>query len=253
MNIESRKLFIEGDTVYVKIPRGGSCYHDVYPVMNQGIFAECMKRWADSSPDTATSASSRDLAQKAAVSLSIKDHFGYTEKGYPYFEGSDGRVYAPEAGMCLEELIRDELHKLNPDNFVLSVLQLSIALLKDVCRATKEIDKAIEMYGSNKDSYSVGLRNGLRIAKAIKIPGYKPDYEKNPELTAGRSAEMGYNADKRHIYVVATAVGGLMEHPDFEYTDKEVIHADSEEEALAKYESMHDCSYFSPAIMEKIK
>lgn len=54
-------------------------------------------------------------------------------------------------------------------------------------------------------------------------------------------------------YLVALSVGGLMECPDFTYSDFDVIVANSRNEATEIYNKKHDCSYFYGTCMaEKI-
>lgn len=54
-------------------------------------------------------------------------------------------------------------------------------------------------------------------------------------------------------YLVALSVGGLMELPDFTYSDYDVINANSRKEAVDKYNKKHNCSYFyGTCLAEKI-
>lgn len=45
-------------------------------------------------------------------------------------------------------------------------------------------------------------------------------------------------------YLVATAVGGIMEQPHITYEDPQWIEAESEEEAEDKYNKINNCNYF---------
>jgi hypothetical protein len=55
-------------------------------------------------------------------------------------------------------------------------------------------------------------------------------------------------------YLVALSVGGLMEMPDFTYSDFDVIDANSRDEAREIYNKKHNCSYFYGTCMaEKIE
>lgn len=54
-------------------------------------------------------------------------------------------------------------------------------------------------------------------------------------------------------YLVALSVGGVMEMPDFTYSDFEVIDANSRNEATEIYNKKNNCSYFYGCCMaEKI-
>lgn len=52
------------------------------------------------------------------------------------------------------------------------------------------------------------------------------------------------NSNTERNYIVATAIGGVMEHPDFEYVDQETIRAKSKQEAVQKYEKIHPHNYW---------
>jgi len=45
-------------------------------------------------------------------------------------------------------------------------------------------------------------------------------------------------------YIVATAVGGIMEQPNITYEDHQVIEAESERQAESIYDKINNCSYF---------
>lgn len=47
-----------------------------------------------------------------------------------------------------------------------------------------------------------------------------------------------------HRYLVALAVGGLMESPEIEYRDYQIINADFADDACTKYNTINKCSYF---------
>lgn len=51
-------------------------------------------------------------------------------------------------------------------------------------------------------------------------------------------------------YLVALAVGGVMEHPEFEYHDRQVIEAPSEKEACRIYNEKNKCSYFYGKVIQ---
>ncbi len=53
-------------------------------------------------------------------------------------------------------------------------------------------------------------------------------------------------------YVVAMLCGGMMECPEMYYSDYQLIFADSEREALDKYNKLNNCSYFYGAIVCKL-
>ena len=54
-------------------------------------------------------------------------------------------------------------------------------------------------------------------------------------------------------YLVALSVGGLMEMPEITHQDFDIIEADSRDEALEKYNKIHDCSYFyGTCLAEKV-
>ena len=54
-------------------------------------------------------------------------------------------------------------------------------------------------------------------------------------------------------YLIALAVGGLMEMPDFTYSDFDVIEANSRNDAISIYNIKHKCSYFYGCCMaEKV-
>ena len=48
----------------------------------------------------------------------------------------------------------------------------------------------------------------------------------------------------KNKYLVALATGGVMEMPEFKYSDPEVIEAESCVEAEKEYNKKHNCSYF---------
>ncbi len=45
-------------------------------------------------------------------------------------------------------------------------------------------------------------------------------------------------------YLVALKVGGLMESPEIEYRDYQIINADIPEAAVEKYNEINNCNYF---------
>lgn len=55
-------------------------------------------------------------------------------------------------------------------------------------------------------------------------------------------------------YLVALSVGGLMEMPDFTYSDYDIIDANSRSEATEIYNRKHGCSFFYGTCMaEKVE
>lgn len=54
-------------------------------------------------------------------------------------------------------------------------------------------------------------------------------------------------------YVVALLCGGVMEDPELYYENYQIIHADSESEALEKYEKINGQQYYKPYILQIIK
>jgi len=53
-------------------------------------------------------------------------------------------------------------------------------------------------------------------------------------------------------YLVALASGGLMEHPGIEYSEQEVIEANSQEEAAKIYNEKNKCSYFCGSVVAEL-
>lgn len=56
---------------------------------------------------------------------------------------------------------------------------------------------------------------------------------------------------KLRTYVVATAVGGVMEKPDFDYVDRREIRAKSEREAIKIYEKEFPHDYWFAQVIEQ--
>ena len=54
-------------------------------------------------------------------------------------------------------------------------------------------------------------------------------------------------------YLVALAVGGLMEYPEITYQDYQVIEADSPEEARKIYNERNKCDFFYGEVLHEIK
>jgi len=52
-------------------------------------------------------------------------------------------------------------------------------------------------------------------------------------------------------YLIAEAVGGVMEKPEFDYINYDIIEAKNEKEALAKYKVKHNSGYWFPECMAK--
>ena len=57
----------------------------------------------------------------------------------------------------------------------------------------------------------------------------------------------------KHSYVVALLCGGVMEDPELYYEQYQIIHADSESEALEKYQKINGQQYYHPYILKIIK
>lgn len=53
-------------------------------------------------------------------------------------------------------------------------------------------------------------------------------------------------------YLVALSCGGLMESPGADYTDYQIIRANSEVEAKDKYDTINKCSYFYGETIKKL-
>jgi uncharacterized cupin superfamily protein len=53
-------------------------------------------------------------------------------------------------------------------------------------------------------------------------------------------------------YLVALCVGGIMEMPEIEYQDHEMIEANSKNEAENIYNTKHNCSYFMDVVWLKM-
>ena len=60
------------------------------------------------------------------------------------------------------------------------------------------------------------------------------------------------NTEGKNKYVVALLVGGLMEMPDFYFTDYQIINADNENDARCKYNEINKCRYFYGSVICKI-
>ncbi len=56
----------------------------------------------------------------------------------------------------------------------------------------------------------------------------------------------------KHVYLVATAVGGVMEHPDVEYQNKKYIRADSRRQACEIYNDICKCNYYYGEVLEQV-
>ena len=61
------------------------------------------------------------------------------------------------------------------------------------------------------------------------------------------------NTQGKHSYVVALLCGGLMEDPELYYEQYQIIHADSEGEALEKYKELNGQQYYYPHVLEIIE
>ena len=62
----------------------------------------------------------------------------------------------------------------------------------------------------------------------------------------------GTGGVKMPKYLVALAVGGLMECPEITYQDYQEIEADSAEEACKIYNKKNNCDYFYGTVIRKI-
>lgn len=60
------------------------------------------------------------------------------------------------------------------------------------------------------------------------------------------------NTQGCHAYLVALCCGGLIEDPEIHYHNYQIIRADSEEEAVKKYNEINKCSYFYGDILGRI-
>ena len=61
------------------------------------------------------------------------------------------------------------------------------------------------------------------------------------------------NTQGKHAYVIALCCGGLMEDPDFHYHNFQMIRADTEYEAVEKYNELNNCGYFYGRVMSRIE
>lgn len=61
-------------------------------------------------------------------------------------------------------------------------------------------------------------------------------------------------SNTKNKYLIALQVGGLMEMPEFSYNDFDVIEANTKEEAVEKYNTKNNCSFFyGSCLAEKVK
>lgn len=72
---------------------------------------------------------------------------------------------------------------------------------------------------------------------------YDPYKAENAKLTDTKG---------RYVYLVATLIGGVMEHPDFYYENYQIIKADSEYEARKKYDQINNCSYYYGSVIKRL-
>ena len=55
-----------------------------------------------------------------------------------------------------------------------------------------------------------------------------------------------------HAYLVALRCGGLMEDPEIHYADYQIIHADSADEAVQKYDEINNCCFYYGKVLKII-
>ena len=111
------------------------------------------------------------------------------------------------------------------------------------------------------------LNMALRVAAAAELrpknagafvlmpEEFKGLVEGIQSLVAERDAAQGKaGAEKRGKmkYLVALAVGGVMEHPEFDYQDFDIIEAPSGKAAVAAYNKKWKCDYFYGRVMRKL-
>lgn len=53
-------------------------------------------------------------------------------------------------------------------------------------------------------------------------------------------------------YLVALAVGGIMEKPEFTYEDPQIIEAEDKKDAERIYEKINECTYFGAKCLGEI-
>lgn len=56
----------------------------------------------------------------------------------------------------------------------------------------------------------------------------------------------------KNKYLVALQCGGLMEDPEFHLENYQVICADSEEEAVKKYNEINQCNFYYGKVVQKL-
>ena len=55
-----------------------------------------------------------------------------------------------------------------------------------------------------------------------------------------------------HSYVVALAVGGVIEQPEVSYNNYQIIKADSPKEACSKYNVINNCNFYYGHVVEQL-
>lgn len=55
-----------------------------------------------------------------------------------------------------------------------------------------------------------------------------------------------------NAYLVATKCGGVIENPSISYTDYQIIYADTDEEAVNKYNRLNQCSYYYGKVLKEL-
>lgn len=72
----------------------------------------------------------------------------------------------------------------------------------------------------------------------------------NPTSSIQLRKEFLYDSDRKGVifmkypYIVATEVGGVMENPEITYKNKQVIWAETPDEACRLYNDENDCNYY---------
>ena len=69
-------------------------------------------------------------------------------------------------------------------------------------------------------------------------------------LTTVEAKETDTIGSKR--YLVATRCGGIMEDPEIHYTNYQIINANSEKEAVSKYNDINDCSFYYGEVIKEL-
>lgn len=59
------------------------------------------------------------------------------------------------------------------------------------------------------------------------------------------------NTEGKNEYLVALACGGVMEDPYLHYENYQIIRADSEYEAVQKYNKLNNCTYYHGSVVSR--